>query len=242
MYSRTREEHYEKLRQVFSKLRGQQLYAQRSKCEFLASRLEYLGHLIDRDGVRMDPKKVVAIQSWPQPGSVADVQSFLGLASYYQRFVQGFAKVAAPLTSLLQKAKAWTWGNEEQVAFQQLKTALSMAPVLAYPDDKLPFVIAADASDLAVGAVLQQDQGKGLQPIAYFSRKLRGIELNWSTHEKEALAQGLALKEWRCYVEGASFVLETDHSPLCYLQTQPQLSRKQARWLEFFQQFTFEVR
>lgn len=156
--------------------------------------------------------------------------------------MQGFAKIATPLTGLLQKTQAWTWRAEQQAAFQKLKEAMSTAPVLAYLDESLPFVIAADASDLAVGAVLQQDQGKGLQPIAYFSRKLHGAELNWSTHEKEALAQVLALKEWWCYVEGVQFVLETNHSPLRYLQTQPQLSRKQARWLEFFQQFSFDVR
>lgn len=157
IYSKSREEHYDKLRQVFLQLRQHQLYAQRGKCEFLVPRLEYLGHVIDAEGIRMDPNKVSAIQQWPTPQTVVDVQSFLGLASYYRRFVHGFARIAAPLTGLMQKAKAWAWGQKQQTAFDDLKAAMSSAPVLAYPDDRFPFVIAADASDLAVGAVLQQD-------------------------------------------------------------------------------------
>lgn len=190
----------------------------------------------------MDPKKVKVIQEWPVPKQVSDIQSFLGLASYYWKFEQGFAKIAAPLTLLLQQAKSWVWTAREQESFDTLKEVLISAPILAYPDPALPFVVAADASDLAVGAVLQQDQGKRLQPIAYFSRKLKGAELNWSTHKKEALSQVLALKEWRCYLEGVPFELETDHSPLRYLQTQPTLSCKQAQWLGFFQQIQFTVK
>lgn len=181
------------------------------------------------------------VQSWPVPSSVKEVQSFLGLASYYRRSVQKFSEVAASLTRLLQKTVAWEWTTEQQRAFETLKQALSSTPVLVYPDMTKQFTLTADASDLAVGAVLQQDHGEGLQPVAYFSRKLKGPELNWTTSEKETLAQVLAFKHWRCFLEGLPFVMQTDHSPLTYLQTQPSLSRKQARWLEYFSQFQFSI-
>lgn len=121
-------------------------------------------------------------------------------------------------------------GPAQAKSFELLKQAMTTAPVLAHPDPDRMFILAADASDQAVGAVLQQDLEVGLQPIAYFSRKLRGAELNYSVHEKETLAQVLALKHWRCFLEGPRFVVETDHNPLVYLQTQPTLSTKQANF------------
>lgn len=124
-----------------------------------------------------------------------------------------------------------------------LKEALSKAPVLRYPDFAKEFTVTTDVSDYAVGAVLQQASDTGdMHPVAFFSQKLKGSELNWTTTDKEALAQVLALKEWCCYLEGSHFVLETDHHPLVHLQTQRTLSRKQARWLDLLQQYDFVVR
>lgn len=241
VYSSTETEHLQRLRQTFQRLRENQLYAQLPKCEFLSTRLEYLGHIIDGDGIRVDPAKVQAIREWPQPATVKELQSFLGIANCYRKFIAGFARIATPLTNLLQQQVPWQWGTQQEEAFQQLKTALSSAPVLAYPDFAKQFIVTTDASDTAVGAVLQQEGIHGRQPVAFFSRKLKGAELNWTTSEKKAIAQVLAIKEWRCFSEGAHFLLKTDHHPLVYLQTQATLSRKQARWLEFLQQYSFSV-
>lgn len=242
IYANSCQQHLKLLKEVLMRLRKFKLYAQVAKCTFLQPTTEYLGHLILEEGIQMDPEKVRVVVEWPTPRGIRDVQSFIGLASYYRKFVIGFARITAPLTELFKSGRDWSWAEEQQNAFDMLKKAMSMAPVLAHPDPDQTFVVAADASYYAVGAVLQQDLGEGVQPIAYFSRKLKDAEVNYSVHERETLAQVLGLKHWRCYLEGPHFVVETDHSPLIYLQTQPSLSRRQARWLEFFQQFDFEVR
>lgn len=240
VYSRTETEHLQRLRQTLQRLRENHLYAQLPKCEFMATRLEYLGHVIDGNGIQVDPSKIQVIRDWPQPTCVKELQSFLGIANYYRKFIAGLAGIVTPLTDLLRQPVSWTWESPQEEAFCRLKEALSAAPVLTYPDFTKQFVT-TDASDTAVGAVLQQEGEHGRQPVAFFSRKLKGAELSWTTSEKEAVAQVLAIKEWRCFLEGAHFILETDHHPLIYLQTQATLSRKQARWLEFLQQYNFSV-
>ncbi|GJP54247.1 hypothetical protein CLOM_g13357 [Closterium sp. NIES-68] len=154
---------------------------------------------------------------------------------YYNRFVPQYAKLAAPLTNLLKKNTPYKWETKHQEAVEQLKQALTSAPVLILPDPERDYVIEADASDQAVGAVLMQDQGNGLQPIAYLSKKLHGAELNYPIHDKEALAIIIAFKAWRCYLEGRRTTVYTDHCSLKYLKTQPNLSRRQVRWIDFLE-------
>ncbi|GJP67584.1 hypothetical protein CLOP_g24391, partial [Closterium sp. NIES-67] len=163
------------------------------------------------------------------------LQQFLGFANYYNRFVPQYAKLAAPLTNLLKKNTPYKWETKHQEAVEQLKQALTSAPVLILPDPERDYVIEADASDQAVGAVLMQDQGNGLQPIAYLSKKLHGAELNYPIHDKEALAIVIAFKAWRCYLEGRRTTVYTDHCSLKYLKTQPNLSRRQVRWIDFLE-------
>ncbi|GJP51828.1 hypothetical protein CLOM_g10960, partial [Closterium sp. NIES-68] len=163
------------------------------------------------------------------------LQQFLGFANYYNRFVPQYAKLAAPLTNLLKKNTPYQWETKHQEAVEQLKQALTSAPVLILPDPERDYVIEADASDQAVGAVLMQDQGNGLQPIAYLSKKLHGAELNYPIHDKEALAIVIAFKAWRCYLEGRRTTVYTDHCSLKYLKTQPNLSRRQVRWIDFLE-------
>ncbi|GJP36030.1 hypothetical protein CLOM_g20571 [Closterium sp. NIES-68] len=160
---------------------------------------------------------------------------FLGFANYYNRFVPQYAKLAAPLTNLLKKNAPYKWEPKHQETVEQLKQALTSAPVLILPDPERNYVIEADASDQAVGAVLMQDQGNGLQPIAYLSKKLHGAELNYPIHDKEALAIVIAFKAWRCYLEGRRTTVYTDHCSLKYLKTQPNLSRRQVRWIDFLE-------
>src|SRR5277367_2582629 len=151
--------------------------------------------------------------------------SFLGLASYYRKFVKGFSATASSLTQLLHKDISYQWGTTEQKSFEELKQYLTSAPVLLLPDPAKPFTVTTDASDFAIGAVLTQDQGKGQQPVAYESRKLSPAEQNYAIHEKELLAIVHAIRIWRMYLEGRRFTVITDHASLEYIKTQTNLSR-----------------
>ena len=243
-YGRTKEEHSRILGEVFALLDKHKLYVNASKCCFEKSELKYLGHIVSKDGIKVDPAKTAAVQSWPAPTSVRDVRSFLGLGNYFRRFIQGYTKLAAPMQALVRDDLRWgptTWTAQCQASFDGIKHALSNAPVLAVydnqrPHDKLNLELWTDASELGTGAVLMQD----LRPLAYHSVSFKGAERNWTTTEKELWAIRLALEHFRCYLEGGHFKVITDHNPLIHLQSQPSLSRKQARWLEYMQRFDVE--
>ncbi|GJP42518.1 hypothetical protein CLOM_g2071, partial [Closterium sp. NIES-68] len=235
IYSRDMKQHVEHLRRVFEILRRERFYVKLSKSEFALEKVQFLGHMVSAQGVHVDPKKIEAVRTWKTPENVKELQQFLGFANYYNRFVPQYAKLAAPLTNLLKKNTPYKWETKHQEAVEQLKQALTSAPVLILPDPERDYVIEADASDQAVGAVLMQDQGNGLQPIAYLSKKLHGAELNYPIHDKEALAIVIAFKAWRCYLEGRRTTVYTDHCSLKYLKTQPNLSRRQVRWIDFLE-------
>jgi hypothetical protein len=226
VYSRTKKKHLEHLDQVLQLLRKNKLFGKLKKCDFFKSEVEFLGHLVSDQGLAVDPHKIDTIRDWPQPKNIHELRSFLGLASYYRRFVPGFSKVAAALTSLLHKDQPYLWKEEQESAFQQLKNLLMSTPVLCLPDPSLPFLVTTDASDLAIGAVLSKDQGRGDQPVAFESRKLTPAEKNYATYEKELLAIIHALKVWRIYLEGRPFSVITDHASLEYLHIQQTLLRK----------------
>ena len=242
VYSKTKNEHSQHVKEVLGILRKHRLYAKITKCEFFQKRIEYLGHYISAEGVAVDDRKVKAIKDWPAPTTVSETRSFLGLANYYRKFVPNFSLVAAPLTALLQKEKTFTWTDKENEAFKTLKEKLTTAPVLLIPDSSQPFVVTTDASDVAIGAVLTQNQGQGEQPVAYESRKLTAAELNYPVHEKELLAIVYSIKLWRHYLEGRKFTVITDHAALEFIKTQTNLSRRQARWLEVLQAADFDVK
>ena len=239
IYSRDLKQHEEHLRKVLTVLRQHQLYAKLSKCAFARREIDFLGYIVNDRGISVDPAKTAAINDWPTPTTPTHVRSFIGLCSYYRRFVESFANIAAPLHDLTKKdtPTPLPWTPEHEAAFRQLKQKMMTAPLLAVPDPDKPWTICTDASDVAIGAILLQDHGHGLQPVAYESRKLREAEHNYAVHEKEALAVIHALQTWRCYVQGRSIEVVTDHQALKYLQTQPQLSRRQGRWMEFLQTF-----
>jgi hypothetical protein len=241
IYSKTEKEHEEHLKKVLTLLRRNQLYAKLSKCEFFKKEISFLGHVISGDGIKMDDGKVKAVIDFPVPSNITSLRSFLGLAGYYRRFVKNFSKISSPLTELLKDNKPFQFSDEQCNSFNQLKSAITSSPVLAIPDPSLPFTVTTDASGFAVGAALSQDQGKGSQPIAFLSHKMNEHELNYPTHDKETLAIILALKEWRHYLHGTQFTIITDHQSLQYLQSQPHLSPRQIRWLEFIQQFDFKI-
>lgn len=241
--SKTQEEHIQHVHEVLRILRENQFYAKLSKCEFEKEELKFLGHIIGRHGLRPDPDKTLVVNKWPKPTCIKDVRSFLGLANYFRKFIQGFSTLAAPLTRLTKKEFLSlpfedSWDDPCQQAFEGIKRALTKAPTLQLPDFTKPFEVIADASIVGLGAVLLQDG----HPVAYTSRRLIPAEINYTTTEQELLAVVHALTTWRCYLEGAShdFTIVSDHHPLVHLQTQPELSRRQARWVESLQRFNWK--
>ena len=243
IYSKDAEEHREHLKKVLELLRKHQLYAKTTKCEFGMPSTEFLGHIVSKDGISTDPKKIKAIQEWPVPRNATELRSFIGLANYYRRFVKDFSGMAAPLTGLLGK-DVWTktsWGRVHTEAFEALKAALVNAPVLQAPDFSRPFLVKTDASDYAIGAVLSQESGRDDLPVAFESKKLNPAETRYTTHEKELLAVVHSLRTWRHYLQGQAFRVVTDNWAVKYIQTQPHLNKRQARWMETLQEYHFEI-
>ena len=236
--SKTPEEHLIHLREVLSILRNNKLFAKLSKCDLNMPQVLYLGHIVSKDGLQVDPKKVAAVQDWPVPKDLHELRCFLGLTNYFRTFIQGYSKRVLPLTRLQSPKRAFVWDESCQQAFLGVKHDLIHAPVLASPDLHAPFEMVTDACDEGIGAVLLQDR----RPVAFESRKLIPAELNYTTTEKECLAVIHALKVWRCYLEGQPkehFTIVTDHNPLIHLPKQPTLSRRMARWSGYLQRFTF---
>jgi hypothetical protein len=172
VYSRSAEEHEQHLRVVLGKLRSHQLYAKFSKCEFWLQKVSFLGHVLTAEGVAVDPEKVAAVSEWKQPTSVSEIRSFLGLTGYYRRFIEGFSKIARPMTKLLKKDKKFLWTEACERSFRELKERLTTAPVLVLPDIHKDFVIFCDASRQGLGCVLMQEG----RVVAYASRQLRPHE------------------------------------------------------------------
>ena len=241
VYSRDLSSHVAHVKKTFEILRQHSLFAKVSKCEFFRSSVHYLGHVVSEQGLSPDPAKVQAVANWKVPMNVSEVRSFLGLAGYYRRFIKNFARIAAPLTNLTRKNHPFAWSLREGEAFNQLKTVLQNAPVLQLADQQKDYIVTTDASDYAMGAVLSQVWDDGEHPVAFESRKMNPAEQNYPTHERELLAVIHALRTWRHYLLGRKFIIVSDHHSLKYLQTQPQLSRRQARWLEFLAEFDFEI-
>ncbi|CAI7899655.1 unnamed protein product [Closterium sp. NIES-54] len=228
IFSKTREDHLCDLDAVFKRLQENRLITEGSMCKFFKQELEFLGHVISRDGIKIDPAKIKTIQEWKPPTIITKLQILLGFVNYVRRFIPNMAGITGPLTDLLHKDKNFVWGKEAEAAFQELKNFLVSPPVLCIADPSRPFKVVTDASDFAIGAVLLQDFGNGLQPIAYESRKLQAAERNYPIHDKEMLAIIHAFKLWRCYLVGADVTVRTDHKSLQYLRAQPNLNPRAA--------------
>ncbi|GJZ53178.1 putative nucleotidyltransferase, ribonuclease H [Tanacetum coccineum] len=185
----------------------------------------------------MDPSKVEAITKWPRPTTVTEVRSFLGLAGYYRRFVEGFSRLALPLTQLMRKGEKFVWTDERQESFEELKRRLVSAPILTLPSGSGGFQIYSDASKKGLGCVLMQ-HGK---VIAYASRQLKPYEVNYPTHDLELAAVVFALKIWRHYLYGEACDIFTDHKSLKYIFTQRELNMRQRRWLELLKDYDTNI-
>lgn len=240
IYSKDAASHAEHLRTVLGILRRHGFKAKLSKCQFNRHEIRFLGHTVTRHGLALDDRKVTAVRDWPVPTNLRALRSFLGLANYFRRFIQGYSSLVAPLTTLTRTDVPWCWTPACQAAFEGVKRALTEAPVLKLPEMNKPFEVISDASVHGTGAVLMQEG----RPCAYTSAKFSKAEYNYTTTDQECLGTVRAMEEFRCYLEGAPEVtLVTDHQPLVWLQGQQQaemLSRRQARYMEKLSRFAFK--
>ena len=224
-------EHLTNMRKVFDRFRLANLKLKPTKCFLAGTEVTYLGYMISRTGISADPQKVEAVQNFPPPDDLTSLRSFLGLASYYRRFVPGFSTIAGPLYLLLQKNTIFLWGQTQQESFDHLKQLLTCAPVLAFPDFDQEFILETDASGKGLGAILAQKQPDGFtRPIAYASRTLQQHERKYSATELEALGIVWSVKHFRHYLYGHRCIVYTDHEPLRSLLNTPHPSGKLARW------------
>lgn len=237
VFSRTFDEHLKNLATVFDRLRAANVKLSAKKCFFCQQEINFLGHVISSEGSRPDPEKVKAVQSWPLPTSVSTNRGFLGLVGYYRRFIPDFATIAEPLTSMTSRYATFSWDTAKEEAFQQLKKRLISAPVLHYPDFSKSFTLFTDASDVGLGAVLQQDKNV----IAYWSKVLNKAERNYTTTEKECLAFVGALKNFRPYLIGQKFQVITDHSALKWLKNVKEPTSRLMRWCLKLQDYDFDI-
>ncbi|GJW20671.1 putative reverse transcriptase domain-containing protein [Tanacetum coccineum] len=238
IYSKNKQEHAEHLKLILELLRREQLYAKFSKCEFWIPKVQFLGHMIDSQGLHVDPAKIESVKYWASPKSATKIRQFLGLAGYYQRFIEGFSKIAKPMTKLTQKKIKFDWSNKAEAAFQLIKQKLCSASILALPEGNEDFIAYCDASIKGLGAVLMQRE----KVIAYASRQLKIHEKNYTTHDLELGAVVFALKIWRHYLYGTKCTVFTDHKSLQHILDQKELNMRQRRWLELLSDYDCEIR
>ena len=234
-------QHCQRLSTVLQRFRDQNLCVKASKYSFASDKIVYLGHAVSQHGIHTDPSKVQAIKDLTAPSNLDELRSFLGLAGYFRRFIPRFATVASPLTALTKKGVRFVWTDLTENAFQVLKSCLSSAPILAYPNFEKPFILQTDASDVGLGVVLTQlDTSCHERVMSYASRTLSGREQNYTAMEKEALAVVFATKHFRVYLLGRKVQLVTDNRALKWLHTiQPK--GRIARWIMDLQDFEFSV-
>jgi len=241
LFSRTVDEHLERLVRVLGRLRSAGLKLKPEKCSLLQRSVSFLGHVVSGEGIATDPKKIEIVTEWPVPTSVKEVRSFLGLAGYYRRFVKGYANIAAPLHALTKKDHPFEWTDKTQKAFEMLRDALTSPPILAMPNDNDDFILDTDACDHTIGAVLSQVQEGTERVIAYASRTLDKREINYCITRKELLAIVYSLRYFKQYLMGRHFKIRTDHAPLTWLRHTPDPIGQQARWLEIMEEYDFQV-
>lgn len=242
IFASSLEEHSDKLRNVFDRLRTNSLLLQPDKCEFMHQEVAYLGHVISDKGISPNPDKIKAIKNYPTPQNPKQIKQFLGLIGYYRRFIKDFSKFAKPLTSLLKKDVPFIWNKEQDSSLDYFKDILTKEPILQYPVFSEDFLLTTDASNYAIGAILSQGEiGKDL-PIAYASRTLNKAECNYSTIERELLAIVWAVQHFRPYLYGRKFTILTDHRPLTWLFNCKDPSSRLIRWRLKLEEYSYEIR
>ncbi len=237
--------HFEALKEVFARLRKFDLRASREKCEFCRTEVAYLGHIINAQGIKTDPKKTAAVKDMPEPTCTVELETFLGKAGYYQKFIDDYANIAHPLMRMKGKNVDFQFGNPEREAFNKLKEALCSAPVLRYPDFERPFYISTDASGYGLGAVLFQVYGEDNQdelPVGYASRSLKDAELRYSATEREALAVWWACEHFIDFIDDREVTIYTDHKALLALPHKELNNRRLQLIAHKLQEFRYEIK
>jgi hypothetical protein len=236
IYNKTWTDHLAHVDRVLHLLSQHQLFLKQSKCAFGTSKVEYLGHLVGKDDIRVDPKKIEAMQDWPQPKNLKILRGFLGLTGYYRKFVKNYGKIVAPLIALLKK-NSFTWTPAATQAFQTLKMAMCTTPVLALPDFTKTFVLECDASRKGIGVVLMQEGW----PLAFNSKQLSEINLGKSIYEKEMLVILHVIDLWHPYLLGKHFQIKTDYQSLKYFLEQDISSSEQQKWVTKLFGYDYEI-
>jgi len=242
--------HEQIVAKVLKKLMDNDLYLKPEKCSFHKQEVDYLGVIVGKGEVKMDPVKVKGIKDWPKPTKLKELRSFLGFGNYYKDFIPAYSHMTRPLHDLTRKDKKWAWTDVQQKAFDLLKTVFITYPVLRNPDQRDKFILDTDASAFAVGAVLSQDFKKGIifknthrHPVAYFSHSLTETERNYEIYDRELLAIIMALKAFRYMLLGAKhkILIRSDHNNLKYFKETRKITPRQARWIEFLADYDFEL-
>lgn len=215
VYSRNVEDHLKHVKIVLSILRKQQLFAKLSKCSFGQDHVEYLGHIIDQEGVRVDPNKIESVKGWPVPKTIKALRGFLCLTGYYRKFVRGYGLIAKPHTNLLKKGQ-FLWNEKAPATFEKLKQAMTETPVLQLLNFQKVFLLETDECYHGIGAILMQEG----HPIAYLCKALGPKSLGYSVYENEFLVILLAVQELRAYLISGTFVIRTDQKSLKHLLEQ----------------------
>jgi transposase InsO family protein len=253
MYSPSEEQHFKDLQTIFQRFREVGLAFKIEKCSFFQSELTYLGFIVGREGVRLDPGKIASVVNFPRPETRKQLQAFLGLVGYFKRHIAGFAGIARPLYDLLKDPKdaptpptanssiTKHWGAAQEAAFQELKRVSTTAPVLMYPDFSKPFILTTDASAHALGYVLSQQFADGEHPIAYGSRSLRGPELNYGNTDREMLAVIQGVLTFRTYLAGHHFTIRTDHQAIVQINKGYPSTSRAIKWMLALQDYDFEI-
>lgn len=244
IHSENEEDHEKDLEEVLRRLEEAGLSVKPSKCQFFKQKCSYLGHEVSAEGIAPNKEKVRVINNYPIPKDLEEVRRFIGMCSYYRRFVKDFAEKARPLTDMNKKGRLWQWGIAEQKAFEVLKKHLMEAPILAYPrfDDDSEFILFTDASKVSVGCVLSQIQDSVERVISYGSKRLSDEETRYSTTEQECLAIVKFTEEYRCYLLGRPFRIVSDHRPLQWLKSLKNPVGRLGRWAVSLSQFNYEIK
>ena len=244
IYSKTKKEHLKHVQLVFRKLQNAGLQLDIDKCEFFVKKVKYFGLIITPKGIKMDQKKLSAVLDWSTPENLKNIQSFLGFANFYRRFIRDFSKLAAPLNLLAKKNTPFHWGPEQQKAFDNFKVAFTTAPILLHYDPDKQAVVKTDVSDyVTAGVFFQYDDNGQLKPVVYFFYKMSPAECTYEIYDKKLLAIIKAFELWRSELENTEDPVQViiDHKNLEYFKSSKLLSRRQARWSEFLSRFNFKI-
>ena len=241
VYSKSFSEHLHHLKDVFDRLQNAGLKLHPQKCSFAKKEIKYLGHIVSKDGITPDPAKVEAIRNYPSPRNLKQLRAWLGMSGYYRKFQKNYARIAAPLYALTKKNTEFIWSEKCETAFQQLKSALTSPPILAYPQYDQPFRVYTDASSFAIGGILCQVQDGVEKVICYQGRALNKQEQNYGITEKECLALVFCVKKFDCYLRFSSFTAYVDHAALKWLLSLKEPTGKFARWVALLQSYEMDI-